>query len=226
MENTPDTSAANNLTWRPMPTYVMAAICLVIGISVGYLVRGSAQPARAVSAAVPTQAAAGMPPAMGQGQMPSLEQMKQMADKQAEPLKQQLKTDPQNAGLWNQVGLVYKATHQFKDAEGYFQKSLEIDPKNVTVRADLASCMYYSGDVDGALAQLEKSLTYDPKHAGTLLNIGIIKLHGKHDVDGAVAAWQKLLKLNPDFEKKDAVEHMIAQAKQERNLAQAADQSR
>ena len=52
-----------------------------------------------------------------------------MADKQAEPLVQQLKSDPQNAALWNQLGLIYKATHQFKDAETYLQKSLDIDPR-------------------------------------------------------------------------------------------------
>ena len=31
---------------------------------------------------------------------------------------------------------------------------------------------------------------------------------------GAVASWQKLLKLNPNFPQKDQVEHMIGEAKQ------------
>ena len=96
-------------------------------------------------------------------------------------------------------------------------------PKNVAIRTDMASCMYYTGDVDGALAELDKSLTYDPKHPGTLMNIGIIKWQGKNDVDGAIAAWQTLLKLNPNFPQKDVIEHMIAEAKQQRNTAQAAN---
>ena len=216
MENTPSSSAETNLAWRPIQAYVMAGICFLIGISMGFLIRGSAAPPSPVTAAVMApDTGAAMPGGMGQGQMPTLEQMKRMADKQAEPLLLQLKSDPKNAELWNHVGLVYKATHQFKDAEVYFQKSLEIDPKNLTVRADLASCMYYEGDVDGALAQLSKSLTYDPNHAGTLMNIGIIKLHGKHDAGGAVAAWEELLKQNPNFEKKDQIQHMITEAKQQ-----------
>ena len=216
MENSPSSPPENKLTWRPLQAYVLAGICFAIGIALGFLIRGSAAPSSpVVAASVAPAPGASMPGGMGQGQMPSLEQMKQMADKQAAPVMQQLKSDPKNAGLWNQVGLIYKATHQFKDAEGYFQKSLEIDPKNVTVRADLASCMYYEGDVDGALAQLSKSLTYDPKSAGTLMNIGIIKWKGKNDVDGAVAAWQELLKQNPNFEKKDAVQHMITEARQQ-----------
>ena len=216
MENVSDSSSQSNLTWRPVQAFGMAAICFVIGVSVGFLIRGSAAQAPPIvaSAAQPENTAAA-PAAMGQGQMPTLEQMKRMADKQAEPLMQQIKADPKNAGLWNQVGLIYKATHQFKDAETYFQKSLEIDPKNVTVRADLASCMYYEGDVDGALAQLNKSLSYDPRHPGTLMNIGIIRLKGKHDANGAVAAWEELLKQNPNFEKKDLIQHMIAEAKQQ-----------
>jgi cytochrome c-type biogenesis protein CcmH/NrfG len=216
MGNVSDSSSQSNLTWRPIQAFLMAGICFVIGVSVGFLIRGSAaQAAPTMASAAQSENAPAAPPAMGQGQMPTLEQMKHMADKQAEPLIQQIKTDPKNAGLWNQVGLIYKATHQFKDAETYFQKSLEIDPKNVTVRADLASCMYYEGDVDGALAQLNKSLTYDPRHAGTLMNIGIIRLKGKHDTSGAVAAWEDLLKQNPNFEKKALIQHMIAEAKQQ-----------
>jgi cytochrome c-type biogenesis protein CcmH/NrfG len=216
MEDTPNPPTEIKVTWRPVQAYVMAGICLAIGIALGFFIRGSAAPTSPVTAVnVAPNASTSMPSGMGQGQMPTLEQMKQMADKQAEPLMKKLKSDPKNAGLWNQVGLIYKATHQFKDAEGYFQKSLEIDPKNVTVRADLASCMYYEGDVDGALAQLSKSLTYDPKSTGTLMNIGIIKWKGKHDTEGAVAAWQELLKQNPDFEKKALIQHMITEASQQ-----------
>jgi cytochrome c-type biogenesis protein CcmH/NrfG len=199
----------------------MAAVCLLVGLVIGYFLRGSARPpAIAVaSEAAPQmgQASAAQDPhaAMGQQQkMPTLDDMKRMADKQTAPLLEQLKKDPNNADLLNQIGTMYRATHQFKTAIDYYQKSLAINPKNVGARTDLASCLYYLGDVDGALAELNKALTYDPKHAGTLMNIGIIKWKGKNDVNGAVAAWEKLLKLNPDFENKELIEHLIEQAKQ------------
>ena len=99
--------------------------------------------------------------------------------------------------------------------------ALDIDPKNVPIRTDMASCMYYTGDVDGALAELDKSLTYDPKHPGTLMNIGIIKWRGKNDVNGAVAAWEKLLKLNPNLPQKDVIEHLITEAKQQQDTVQS-----
>jgi tetratricopeptide (TPR) repeat protein len=145
--------------------------------------------------------------------MPTLEDMKRMADKQAEPLLAKLKTDPNNAELLNQIGNLYRMTHQFQDAASYYNKALEINPKNVGARTDLASCMFYQGDIDGAITQLEKSLTYDPKHAGTLLNLGMVRWKGKGDAAGAIASWNELLKFYPDFENKAVVERLIADAK-------------
>ena len=216
-------SRPTGAAWSAAQTYTMAAICLVIGVAVGYFVRGSASPAAPAASAQAAMAQAPAPASMGQQKMPTLDDMKRMADKQAEPLLEKLKTDPQNVDLLNKTALTYKAAHQFKDAIVYFQKALDVDPKNVPIRTDMASCLYYTGDVDGALAQLDKSLTYDPKHAGTLMNIGIIKWQGKNDVDGAVAAWQTLLKLNPNFPQKEAIEHMITEAKQTRNTAQSSN---
>ena len=219
MEGADKLQEPTNSKWSATQTYVMATVCLLIGLLVGYLIRGSASPVAGQQAAASQemQQAAGAPPA-GMGQqpqkMPTLEDMKRMADKQAQPLLTKLKTDPKNVDALNKTALTYKAAHQFKEAITYFQKALEIDPKNVPIRDDMASCMYYTGDVDGALAELNKSLTYDPKHPGTLMNIGIIKWKGKNDVDGAVAAWEKLLQANPNFENKAMVEHMIAEAKQ------------
>jgi cytochrome c-type biogenesis protein CcmH/NrfG len=114
----------------------------------------------------------------------------------------------------NQIGTVYRATHQFGTAAGYYQKALDIDPKNVGARTDLASCLYYSGNVDGAITQLHESLKYDPNHAGTLFNLGMIEWQGKGDPTEAIATWEKLLKLHPDYAQKDGVLHLIEVAKQ------------
>ena len=148
--------------------------------------------------------------------------MKRMADKQAEPLLQKLKSDPNSSSLLNQLGTLYKETHQFKQAEDYYRKALKADPKNVAARTDLASCLYYEGDVDGALGQLQESLHYDPKDANTLFNLGVIRWQAKKDSSGAVSAWQRLLKSNPELadDKRAAVEQLIAQAKQHLNVKQ------
>lgn len=214
----------SRLGWEPMQLAVMCVVCVTLGVAAGYLLRGSAPgpvqtpSARAVATA-PPQRTMGESASQQRAQqmphkMPTLDDMKRMADIKAAPLLAKLKSDPENPRLQNEIGLIYENTHQFKEAAVYFERSLLYDPKNIGVRADYASCLYYTGDLDGALAQLDKSLTYDPKHAGTLMNIGIIKWRGKNDVDGAVAAWEKLLQYHPDFPQKELVQHMITQAKQ------------
>ncbi len=201
---------ANGSGWRIQQVYAMAAVCLLVGLAIGYLFRGSQSPASPVREVGGTQPAA-MPSGMG-GHMPSLEDMKTMADTKAAPLLAQLKSDPNNKDLLFQVGNIYKATHQFKDAAGYYDKALQVDPKNVAIRTELASCLYYSGDVDGALSQLQQGLNYNPKDANSLFNLGMIKWQGKQDGPGALAAWRELLKANPQLSanRKATVQKLMA----------------
>jgi cytochrome c-type biogenesis protein CcmH/NrfG len=59
---------------------------------------------------------------------------------------------------------------------------------------ELASCLYYSGDADGALAQLNQVLRSNPKDVNALFDLGMIKYRGKKDSSAAVAAWQQLMR--------------------------------
>lgn len=223
-------SGAGEAIWRPKQVYAMAIICLLVGLAIGYLFRGSQSPATPANAAIDAAAAAesvaavqtaanvpasvsvGDPSAAMGGKMPSLDDMKKMAYTKAEPLLTKLKTDPKNTALLVQVGSIYESTHQFKDAAGYYDRALQVTPKNVALRTQMASCLYYSGDVDGAIGQLQQSLKYEPKDANSLFNLGIMKLQGKQDNKGALAAWRQLLKSNPELDAnhKATVEKLIA----------------
>jgi cytochrome c-type biogenesis protein CcmH/NrfG len=211
MENENKAQPTVSSAWQVKQVYAMAAISLVVGLAIGYLFRGSQSPAPpqqpVAAASQPSAAPGGMA-----GQMPSLEQMKQMADSKAAPLIEKLKTDPKNTDLLVKVGDLYQATHQFKEAAGYYGKAVSADPKNVPIRTQLASCLYYQGDVDGAISELQQALHYDPKDADSLFNLGMIKLQGKKDSKGALAAWQLLLKSNPQLsaDRKATVQKLIA----------------
>ncbi len=222
MPNETITDATTASTWQVKQVFGMAIICLAVGLAIGYLFRGSQstapppQPAASVNNAqpgAPVAAPSSAPTAaMGGGHMPSLEEMKSMADKKAAPLLEKLKSNPNNTDLLSQVGLIYKSTHQFNEAISYYQKALQIDPKNVPTRTELASCLYYTGDVDGAIAQLQTGLQHDPKDINSLFNLGMMKWQGKQDSKGALAAWQLLLKSNPqiDATHKATVQKLIA----------------
>jgi cytochrome c-type biogenesis protein CcmH/NrfG len=220
-EVTPSKTEATG--WKASQVYALAVVCLVIGLAVGYLFRGSRSPLP-VAASVPAADQAGANPhAARAGQPPTLDQMKQMADKKAEPLLAKLKDDPKDFDTLVQLGKIYLATHQFKDAAGYYTRAVEVKPKDVPTRTTLASTLYYEGDIDGALQQLAQATTDDPKDANSLFNLGMIRWQGKKDSKGALAAWAQLLKTNPQLEpaKKAQVQRMMADVRQAGNANQS-----
>jgi cytochrome c-type biogenesis protein CcmH/NrfG len=213
MANESITPPAAEVYLEAARVYAMAAICLGVGLAVGYLTRTAmANPSSAApvaKAAVTSPHSGSMTPA---GAMPSLAEMHQIANRQAAPLLEKLKSDPNNTALLMKIGSVYHSAHQFKDAAAYYSKAVQADPKNVEAHTKLAVSLYRSGDVDGAIAELNRALSLDPKDPNSLFNLGMIRLHGKQDPKGALAAWQKLLKLNPqlDPERKAQVQKMMA----------------
>jgi len=216
MANKPITASTGSSRLQAAQVYVIAAICLASGLALGYLTGGSpsaASPRPIVATAETPRAAQGaINSGHGANHVPSLDEMKQVADKQAALLLEKLKTDPNNTALLIQAGDVYYRSHQFGDATTYYDRAVKADPKNVALRTKLASSLYRSGDVDGAIAELNRALRYDPKDANSLFNLGTIRLQGKGDGRGALAAWQQLLKSNPQLspDRKAAVQKLMA----------------
>lgn len=216
-----DTGAKGPQIWTNTQAYVMAVLCLVVGCAVGYLLRGSSTASTPAPAPAAEAQPQGMPPAgMGQQQqqMPSPEQMKAMADKQAAPLLEQLKSKPNDPALLTQVGNLYYDAQIFPAAVDYYQKVVAADPKNASVRTDMATAMFYLGDIEHSLAQFDQALKDDPKNGNALFNRGIVKWQGKMDVKGAVADWELLLKQNPNYEQAAQVRTYIEQAKKHANM--------
>ncbi len=139
--------------------------------------------------------------------------MKALADSQAAPLLEQLKASPADPALLANIGNVYYDAQQYPAAIDYYGRSLQSAPANVSVRTDLGTAYWYSGNADAAIAEFNKALTYEPTNPNTLFNRGLVKWKGKSDAAGAAADWQKLLAANPDYEGKENVEKLLADAK-------------
>lgn len=198
-------------TIRATTVYAVVTCCLAAGLLMGYLSREVfSTPSTRADASLN---APGPSTALAKGHVPSLADLKQMADKQAAPLLEKLKNDPNDAALLMQVGAIYHTSHQFKDAAIYYGRAVQIEPRNVGLRTKLASSLYRGGDVDGALAQLSQALSDEPTDANSLFNLGMIRLRGKSDAKGALAAWQKLLKTNPQLspDRKAEVQKLMAE---------------
>jgi cytochrome c-type biogenesis protein CcmH/NrfG len=124
-----------------------------------------------------------------------------------------LARDPKNVRANVELGNRLYDAGRFADAIPYYEAALALEPRNVNVSTDLGTALYYAGRPDDALAQLERSLAIDPSHGQTLYNIGIVRRDGKKDGAGAVAAWEQLLKVAPNYPDAERVRTLIAESR-------------
>jgi len=201
---------ATNL-WTASQAYVLAAITLVVGIGIGWLVHGSYtdnQPTTTASAPAPATGGFQVPSFNGQPGRLSIDEV----NKAAAPMIAQLQQRPNDPDLLAKIGNLYYDSQAFAQAIDYYKKSLAIAPSNPDVRTDMGTAMFYSGDPDSALKEFATSLSYAPTHAETLFNRGVVLMQGKNDPKAAIASWQQLLQTNPNYQDRAKVEASIADA--------------
>ncbi len=189
--------------WTSAKAYVLASFCLVLGVALGYLFRGSASSVPQV-AAVPQSTGVQVENTQAQAAL----------QQSVAPLLEAVNRNPADYDALVKLGDLYYDGQQFPNAIQYYERALAIHPENPDVRTDLGTAYWYTGNADKALAEMETSLKYKPEHPQTLFNLGWVKWQGKADAKGAVEAWQKLLKTNPDYPQKQKVEQYIAKAKE------------
>ncbi len=211
MTNNQREKAKSQSAWTGTQAYILAVFCLVLGVALGYLFRGSApQVATTVTASNVSNAPQGQPT------QPQLtpEQQKAMVDEAVAPLLATLKNNPEDFNSLVQVANLYYDGRQYPEAVKYYRLAVKSQPTNADLLTDLGTSLWYTGDADGAIAEFQTALKYRPDHPGTLFNLGVVRWQGKLDPKGAVEAWEQLLKLNPDYPQKQEVQEYIDRAKQ------------
>jgi cytochrome c-type biogenesis protein CcmH/NrfG len=208
----PTSSSAQ--AWTSSQAYLLAAICLFLGVALGYLFRGSASPV--VAAAASTSPAAESASSQSQSQPPQItpEQKKAMVQKAVAPLLAGLEQNPNDFDSIVKVANLYYDGQQYPDAVKFYERALKIQPQNADVITDLGTSFWYTGDADKAIAEFQTALKYQPGRPATLFNLGIVRWRGKQDPKGAVQAWEELLRRNPNFPEKEKLQEFIQRASQ------------
>ena len=119
-------------SWTTREAYLLAAVCLLVGLALGYLIRGSsAPPATAASTTSAAPAASPSPAAVNPMSAGG------DVDTAAAPLKAALRADPKNYDVLVQLGNLYFDKQVFAPAIEYYRRALELDPTLVTVQPDV-----------------------------------------------------------------------------------------
>jgi cytochrome c-type biogenesis protein CcmH/NrfG len=191
-------------SWTSREAYLLAVVCLLVGLAVGYFIRGGATNAPAVAAA---------PAAMPTAPAANPASVTQNVESLAAPLKVALSADPKSFELLTELGNLYYDKQAFAPAIDYYRRALEVRPNEINVRTDLGTAYWYSGFPQKAIDEYKKSLAVDPGHSQTLFNMGVVYKDGLKDSADAIATWEKLLKLHPDHPDRQRILSMIEEAK-------------
>lgn len=112
-------------------------------------------------------------------------------------LEKMVAENPQDVDSWIRLGNVYFDTAQHQKAIQAYEKSLALSPKNANVLTDLGVMYRRSGKPEKAIESFDRAMQADPLHEVSRLNKGIVLMHDLNDLQGAVKAWEELLKINP-----------------------------
>jgi cytochrome c-type biogenesis protein CcmH/NrfG len=113
-------------------------------------------------------------------------------------LEQEVAANPANAEAWTQLGHVYFDTNNVTKAIKAYEKSLELNPNDPNVLTDLGVMYRRGGQPEKALAAFDQAISIAPNHEQSRFNKGVVLRYDMNDRDGAIKAWEELLKINPN----------------------------
>jgi cytochrome c-type biogenesis protein CcmH/NrfG len=113
-------------------------------------------------------------------------------------LEQEVTANPTNVDAWTQLGHVYFDTNNPPKAIRAYEKSLELRPNDPNVLTDLGVMYRRNGQPEKALETFDKAMSIAPSHEQARFNKGIVLRYDMNDREGAIKAWEELLKINPN----------------------------
>jgi len=139
------------------------------------------------------------PPAASDGEMNRLEAI--------------VTREPQNLQALVALGNLYFDSKQYQKAIDDYLRALAIDPKNADVHTDLGVMYRAVREYDKAIREFREAARLDPTHKNSRFNLGIVLQYDKKDVDGAIAAWEDFLRVEPTGARADTVRGEVQQLK-------------
>ncbi len=104
---------------------------------------------------------------------------------------------PDEAALWNGLGLSLSAQNQIEPAAAAFREALRLDPQMAEAQFNLGSLYQAAGDFAAAAAAFEAALAVDPSLAAAHVALGALA-HEQGELARAAAAFEQALALDPD----------------------------
>lgn len=174
---------------------VYAIAGVAFGLIAGWIIGAQQASLRAPAPAAAIADTAAAPAAAGSS---SGTRAALLDESQVQALKTVAEREPSNAVPRTELANLYFDAEKYSEAITWYGEAARLAPNDPNVSTDLGVSYYYTNQPDKALEEFAHSLSLNPKHTKTLLNVGIVKAFGKQDLQGAAEAWQQVIQLAPD----------------------------
>jgi tetratricopeptide (TPR) repeat protein len=108
-----------------------------------------------------------------------------------------LKGAPDNASLFNKIGMCQLQMHRDKDARKSFERSIKSDPNHADAYNNLGATYYDMHSNNAAIKNYEKAISLKNDAASYYSNLGTAYF-GKKQFEQAIKCYAKAVALNPD----------------------------
>jgi tetratricopeptide (TPR) repeat protein len=123
-----------------------------------------------------------------------------LSSQQQETLKtylQRTKANPKDTEAWTNLGHLYFDSGQYDLAVSAYEQSLALDSQRPDIWTDLGVMYRRSGRPEKAAASFDRAIAINPQHHIALFNKGVVMMHDLKDPQGALNAWERLIKIDP-----------------------------
>jgi cytochrome c-type biogenesis protein CcmH/NrfG len=121
--------------------------------------------------------------------------------------------EPKNVQAWIQLGNDLFDTNQYQKSIEAYQRALDLKPDNADVLTDQGVMYRAIGQFDQAVANFEKAQKVAPDHLQSLINMAVVYDSDLKKPQKAVAALEKVLKLDPTGHFGQQAKEFLAQIK-------------
>lgn len=112
-------------------------------------------------------------------------------------LEAEVTANPKNFQSWISLGHLYFDSNQPEKAIAAYNKSLELHSGDANLLTDLGVMYRRTKQPEKAIEFFNQAIEKDPGHQPSRFNKGIVLMYDLNDPQGAIAAWEELLRLNP-----------------------------
>jgi cytochrome c-type biogenesis protein CcmH/NrfG len=207
-------------------TIVTAVVFFSVGFLAGFVYQkhqqGSVQPQAAVVSTAPSgsatlgaQGSADIDPSTGLPKgHPPLEVAQIIKN-----LEQSAQQNPRDSAIPLRLANYLYDKRYYNLAIPWYQKSLNLDPRNVNARTDLGTAYFYAGQPEEALREYRQALKLSPNHEPTMFNMIVVNLEGTHDLRAARKYWNELYRRNPKYPGMEQIKQKLDSARPDSSAA-------